>query len=224
MPPKPGGTLRAAGGLQVPGTAPPAVIRAARSSHARLTAYCAVFAGLPTGGSRAASLRRLPRKPTITIMTTIMTTTTTTIKISFSASRSRYFWGGDTSPRGELPRPATGAAISPTPPDTRRPALPRAHSAAAACAAIQRRAPRQLTPRPRRPVARTTGLGVAAGARLASLCPSPYGRRRAFRRRITPEGLPQAILTAQACCGVAVAGPPPFSYPRCGSRDGCHAH
>jgi len=89
-------------------------------------------------------------------------------------------------------------------------------------AAIQRRAPRQLTPRPRRPVARTTGLGVAAGARFVSLCPSPYGHRRAFRRGITPEGLPHAILTARACCGVAVAGPPPFSYPRCGSRDGCH--
>ncbi len=67
---------------------------------------------------------------------TTITTTTTTL---------RSAWGGDTSPRVELPRPVTGAAISPTPPDTRRPALPRAHSAAAACAAIQRRAQRQLT-------------------------------------------------------------------------------
>ena len=33
---------------------------------------------------------------------------------------------GDTPPRVELPRPATGAAISPTPPDTRRPTVPRA--------------------------------------------------------------------------------------------------
>ena len=49
-------------------------------------------------------------------MTTITTTTTT----------SRSAWGGDTSPRAELPRPATGAAISPTPPDTGRPTLPRA--------------------------------------------------------------------------------------------------
>ena len=36
------------------------------------------------------------------------------------------FGAGDTPPRGELPRPATGAAISPTPPDTRRPTLQRA--------------------------------------------------------------------------------------------------
>ena len=33
MPPKPGGTLRAASGLQVPGTAHPAVIRAARATR-----------------------------------------------------------------------------------------------------------------------------------------------------------------------------------------------
>ena len=33
VPPKPGGTLRAAFGLQVPGTAPPAVIRAARATR-----------------------------------------------------------------------------------------------------------------------------------------------------------------------------------------------
>ena len=44
-----------------------------------------------------------------------------------------------------------------------------------------------------------------------------YGRRRALRRGITAEGLPHAILTAQACCGVAVAGPPPLSNPQCGS-------
>ena len=52
-------------------------------------------------------------------------------------------------------------------------------------AALQRRAPRRLTPRPRRPVDRTTGLGVAAGARFASLCPSLYGHRLAFRSGIT---------------------------------------
>ena len=110
------------------------------------------------------------------------------------------------SPRYRTPRIATGS-------QRRR-----------SFAAIQRRAPRQLTPRPRRPVARNTGLGVAAGARLASLCPALYGRRRAFRRGITPEGLPHDILTAQACCGVGVAGPPPISKPQCGSPNGCHAH
>ena len=44
-----------------------------------------------------------------------------------------------------------------------------------------------------------------------------------MRGGVTAEGLPHAILTAQACCGVAVAGPPPVSHPQCGSPNGCHA-
>ncbi len=64
-------------------------------------------------------------------------------------------------------------------------AAPRRIRRGVSCAAIPRRAPPRLTPRPRRPVARTTGLGVAAGAQTASLCPSRYGRRLALRSGIT---------------------------------------
>jgi len=60
----------------------------------------------------AAAPPRLPHAP----KTITMITTTTTLSAIPTFPRSA--WGGDTSPRVELPRPVTGGAISPTPPDT----------------------------------------------------------------------------------------------------------
>ncbi len=79
-------------------------------------------------------------------------------------------WGGDTSPRGELPRPSTAGAISPTPPDTRRPNI----------------------------AARSHGRRVHAHARPARNRPAPAAlsgdTTRRARGRALPAGAPRRLV------------------------------
>jgi len=64
---------------------------------------------------------RVERLPPIPLTWSLSRTLSPSSSISRVTNSYRIFWGGDTSPRVELPRPDTGGAISPTPPDTQTP-------------------------------------------------------------------------------------------------------
>ena len=148
MPPKPGGTLRA--GLRAPWSRRRGFRQTAggsRGSHARLTACSRAFRGLTRCGLRPARRRaaglardytprpartpfhapttlRAPRNPSLS--RTLSPPQLLTVSPACPQPRAPTLGEGDTPPRGELPRPHTGAAISPTPPDTRPAAYTRA--------------------------------------------------------------------------------------------------
>ena len=141
--------------------------------------------------------------------------------ISRVTNRYRLFRGGDTSPRVELPRPATGGAISPTPPDTRRPALPRAprfrrvhaHAIPASHLPVNALRPRS------RPVYRTACVTSRHHRRCSSVrSPAGVTRRRHGGRPATRHPHCAGLLRCR------LPRPPPLSKPQCGSPNGCHAH
>jgi hypothetical protein len=96
---------------------------------------------------------------------------------------------GDTPPRVELPRPNTGAAISPTPPDTGRPALPRARSAAAASQ------PYSAGPR----VSSLRAPGVQSPGLPGLVLPPGRGSPPCVRRRTVTGGLSAEASRRKAC-------------------------
>ena len=96
---------------------------------------------------------------------------------------------GDTPPRGELPRPDTGAAISPTPPDTSSPTIPRAHSPAAASQ------PYSDGPR----VSSHRAPGVQSPGLPGLVLPPGRGSPPCVRRRTVTGGLSAEASRRKAC-------------------------
>lgn len=159
-------------------------------------------ASSPTRQPSAAAPPRLPHDPTTTTLTTLTTTipaTTTTV---------RSAWGGDTSPAASFPA-RLQAGRSRRLPDTGRPAWPwgsspplRAQPYSAGHRLGSHRAPGVQSPG-------LPGLVLPPGRGSP-----PCARRRTVAGGLSAEASRRKAchtpsLTARACCGVAVAGPPP---------------
>jgi len=165
---------------------------------------------------------RVERLPPIPLTWSLSRTLSPSSSISRETNSYRIFRGGDTSPRVELPRPHTGAAISPTPPDTRRPTLQRAprfrrvraHAIPASHLPVNALRPRS------RPDYRTACVTSRHHRRCSSVR-SPAGVARWHHSRRKACRPPSSLRKLVRC---RLPRPPPFSHPRCGSPNGCHAH